>query len=382
MKHSMRIAPVICLALVVATLGLSGCTSSYTKPRSEVLSEAKSKGIAMTSSEQEKKLFFGEERLHQDRLVALLSTRSGNGMRDSSYHIGPGDEVELNVFDVPELNVTEKVKESGFISLPLIGAIKASGMTESELQQELRSKLAKFVKNPQVSVFISGYGSQSVAVMGAVFKPGTYPLQKGSNSLFELISLAGGVNDKAGGIVTFIPAEITGVSARSDAESRARLSLATYQAGKFKSSGIEIPLDRVFGTSGGIPIEVPVRGGDMIIVSEAGKVNVDGEVARRGTFDLGRRMTLLGALASAGGITYSAKVDEVEIVRPISGEKKAHLVMDLEKIARGEQEDVRLRDGDIVLVPSESGRKLRQDTFDGLKSIINFGVGGTFNVAP
>ena len=120
----------------------------------------------------------------------------------------------------------------------------------------------------------------------------------------------------------------------------------------------------------------------MVLVPEAGKIMVEGEVQKGGSYDLNPQTTLLSALAAAGGITYGAKVDEVEVVRDLSLTRKAHLVLDLGKIASGEEKDVRLRNGDIVRVPSDSGRRLTQDTFEGFAKLINFGVGGTFSVGP
>jgi len=102
----------------------------------------------------------------------------------------------VNVFDVPELNVTVRIRDSGFASLPLVGAVKAAGLTESEFQEELQERLVHYVKEPEISVFVSNYGSQEVAVLGAVKEPGSYALRKGSNTLLELISEAGGLSEK------------------------------------------------------------------------------------------------------------------------------------------------------------------------------------------
>ncbi len=367
--------------VIAASLSGCGIGKSFTKPRSTLVAEAENQGMLLPTPEEERELFFSLEKTQQERIIKLIRSRAEGPQRDSSYRLGAGDEVEINVFDVPELNVTVRVRESGFLSLPLIGPIKAAGLGEPELVDELTDRLNAYVRHPQVSVFISNYGSQKVAVMGAVRTPGTYPLKKGSNSLLELISEAGGVSDKAGNFVNFIPAELSGVSAGNEVEARARLSLASQDVDTLRQSAIEMYLDHVMGTTGGIPLEVPVRGGDMIIVPESGKVTVEGEVEKGGALDLGRQMTLLSALAAAGGITYGAKIDEVEIVRDVgSPDKKARLLVDLEKISRGEDRDVRLRNGDIVRVPSDSGRRLTQDTFEGISRILNFGVGGTVNV--
>ncbi len=120
----------------------------------------------------------------------------------------------------------------------------------------------------------------------------------------------------------------------------------------------------------------------MVIVPEAGKVMVEGEVERSGSYDLSQQTTLLSALASAGGISYAAKVDEVEIIREVGADKKAHLVLDLGRIANGEEKDVRLKNGDIVQVPTDSGRRMTRDTYEGISRIINFGIGGSVRVGP
>ena len=370
------------LLLALSLTVLSGCGSrNMTKPHSEVMQEARSRGIEMPDPAAERELFFSADSAHQKRLLSLLRKRSQGDSRDATYRVGPGDEIEVNVFDVPEMNVTVRVNQSGHVSLPLVGAVPAGGMTESDLREKLRQRLSSYVKNPQVSVFISQYASQKVSILGAVGTPGNYPLKKGSNSVLELLSEAGGISDKAGNFVNFIPSELSGISSSNDLESRARLALGMDNASKGRSTTIEIALDRILGTSGGIPLEIPVRGGDMIVVPESGKVMVEGEIEKAGSYELGNRASLLGALAAAGGITYGAKVDEVEVIREIGG-GKGRLIIDLERIAMGDEKDPPLRAGDIVRVPSDSSRRLRQDTFDGITKIINFGVGGSVNLGP
>lgn len=384
MQSNHRMLPQAALSFIATVLcvsSLSSCSSkAMTRPRSEVIAEAQSQGLPIATVEEDRTRFFAADAVNKSRLLALLRTRSQNQNRDSSYRIGPQDEVEINVFDVPELNVTARVRESGFISLPLIGAVQAAGLTDNQLHDELAKRLASYVRDPQVTVFVSNFGSQKVAVMGAVRNPGTYPLKKGSNSVLELISQAGGISDRAGNLVNFIPAELSGISSSNDVEARARLALANDSGQQVMNSGIEIYLDQILGTTGGIPLEIPVKGGDMVVVPEAGKIMVEGEVQKVGQYDLGQQMTLLSALAASGGITYGAKVDEVEVIREAGIENKAHLVLSLEKVATGEERDIRLRNGDIVRVPSDSGRRMTQDTFEGISRILNFGVGGNVNI--
>jgi polysaccharide export outer membrane protein len=371
--------------LLLALLCFCGCaTKAITKPYSETIAEAESAGVKILSVTEQRELFFSGEKDNKTRLEAIISARNDGNTKDPNYRIGPRDELEINVFDVAELNLQNlRVQESGFISLPLIGGVKVTGKTESELREELAKRLASYVKSPQVSVFISHYGSKKIGVMGAVDKPGMYPLKKGDNSILEMLSEAGGVNARAGNLVFFVPAELAADNQKSSETPRAMLSSAILSSRSAKGQmGIEIYLDSILGTTGQLPVDVPVRGGDMIVVPEAGRVVVDGEVDKPGSFELGSRMSLLGSLAASGGITYSAKVDEIEIIRDVGASERAHLIVDLEKIARGDDTDIRLRNGDIVRVPSDRGRRVAKDTFDGITRIINFGVGGTVNLAP
>lgn len=374
---------VLCSSIALLSVLAGGCVSKpYTKPRSEVVQESQKQGLPTRSMEEERALFKQLEADTEERVLAFIRSRSSGEFRDPTYRIGAGDDLEINVFDVPELNVTAKVRESGFISLPLIGAVRVLGSTESEVVDELKSRLKTFVRSPEISVAISHYGSQLVAVLGAVRTPGSYPLKRGNNSILELLSQAGGVSEKAGNLINFVPAELSGISQGSDssAAARAQLAFKSLRREGANGSNLELYLDQVLGTNGAIPLEIPVRGGDMVIVPEAGKVMVEGEVAKSGSYDLSQQLTMLGALAAAGGITYSAKIDEVEVVREMPGGEKIHYVGDLQKLASGEDSDIRLRNGDIVRVPSDSGKRLTEGTYTTLTKIINFGVGGTYNV--
>lgn len=374
----------LCSSLAVILIFLASCSSRpLTKPRSEIIEEARDRGIPVRSIEHDAARFESEKVEHQQRLLAVIKKRSDDPAFNESYRLGPGDEIEINVFDVPELTKSVRIRESGFLTLPLVGAIEASGLTEEELDRELTSRLRSFVKQPEVSVFISNFGSQKVGVMGAVEAPGSYPLRKGENSVGELISAAGGLTEKAGNYVNFVPNEVTGLKNTSDPVARARLSFTSsrFSSRRSPKEAIEVPLASLLGTTGGIPLDIPIRGGDMIIVPEAGQVLVEGEVQKPGAHDLGRRVTLLGALAGAGGITYGAKIDEIELIREQESGEKLRLVVNLEKLLSGEQDDVPIRNGDLIRVPSDSGRRMRGDTFDGITRLINFGVGGSVRIA-
>jgi polysaccharide export outer membrane protein len=390
--------------LLLSFVFLFGCNSKgFVKPRSDIISDGQAQGLTMKSLEEEREAFLAYQRESKKRVLQLVEKRLFEEDFDPNYKIGPGDEIEVRVFDVPELNTNVRASHAGYIDLPLVGAVPADGKTQVELESEIKSRLKRFVKDPQVSAYITLFGSQQVAVLGEVAKPGRYPLQKGNNSLLELLSTAGGVTERAGSYINFVPVEFTGLSGANDPAERVRYALkissddfdakpADGDLGKSRSDGIdagsnknalEIFLEDIYGTTGSIPLEIPVRAGDMIIVPESGRVLVEGEVQKTGSIDLGKRTTLLGALAAAGGITYSAKHDEVELIRSSSNAGESlRFVVNLEDILNGNQRDVPVRNGDVIRVPSHSGRRMAQSTFDGLSRIINFGVGSTYQVSP
>lgn len=371
------------LLLVPATLLFSSCSKrAPTPPRSEIMEQAGERNLTVPSVEEENRKFLAFEERQNERLLELLKSRSGSSDRDLTYRIGTQDEIEINVFDVPELNLSAKVNQIGFISLPLLGGVKAVGLTEPELQQALKEKLRSYLKNPEVFVAVKKYASQRVAVVGAVNKPGSFALEQGGQTIQEVINLAGGITSKASNFLTFVPGAVASGSSSLqdpaiDSESKARLALSLASG---KQAGFEIALDQLYGTTGGIPLQIPVRSGDMIVLPEAGKISIEGEVEKPGQYELSQQMTVLGALNAAGSITYSAKIDEIEIVRDISPVDKARYVFDLDSIRSGQMKDMKLRTGDVLRVPTDSGKRMTEATFEGLSRIINFGVGGTVNV--
>jgi polysaccharide export outer membrane protein len=114
----------------------------------------------------------------------------------SEYRIGTDDQLDVLVFDVPDLTRTVQVDSAGQFTLPLIGRIDASGHTAAEIANMITAKLAtKFVKDPQVTVTVKQAVSQRVTVDGAVIKPGIYVLT-GPTTLLQAVDLANGADPK------------------------------------------------------------------------------------------------------------------------------------------------------------------------------------------
>ncbi len=117
--------------------------------------------------------------------------------KSSSYKVGPLDVLEITVFKAPELSKPFQVSEAGTINFPLIGDVEAGGKSARELETLLAKKLgAKYLQNPQISVFVKEHNSQRITVEGAVKKPGVIPMA-GGMSLLQAVAQAGGLDELA-----------------------------------------------------------------------------------------------------------------------------------------------------------------------------------------
>ena len=114
------------------------------------------------------------------------------GAAAQQYHLGPGDLLEIQVFQVKDLDRKVRVGATGDISLPLAGTLEVGGLTSEQAQHAIAQRLAAtYVQDPQVSVFVKEAASQRVTVDGAVTKPGVFPIV-GQINLLQAIALAEG----------------------------------------------------------------------------------------------------------------------------------------------------------------------------------------------
>lgn len=268
--------------------------------------------------------------------------------RDERYRIGPGDVLEVRFFKWQQLTRDAvRVDRRGMISLPLIeDEIKAACRTEGELASEISTRYLKYLKNPQVEVFLKEFNSQPVAVIGAVNQPGRFQLQR-SVRLLELLAFAGGPNDRAGRSVQIVNAESASVC-----ETTAPDSVETVAAGLTSYS-----LSKMLkGDDDSNPY---VRPGDTVSVLEAGQAFVVGNVFRPLTIPLKEPITVSRAIAMAGGTMPDTKSDKVRIIRQMPGNAtNTEILVDLKAIDKRRAEDVTLQADDIVDVPSSGSKKL------------------------
>lgn len=119
----------------------------------------------------------------------------------AEYHIGPGDVLNVFVFNQPELSVTVPVRPDGLISTPLVENMSAAGKTPSELGRDVEKVLAEFVRTPKVNIivtnFVGTYGDQ-IRVVGQAVNPQSLPYRNGM-TLLDVMIAVGGLGEFAAG---------------------------------------------------------------------------------------------------------------------------------------------------------------------------------------
>lgn len=267
--------------------------------------------------------------------LALNRDESAQQERDSfvrEYRVGPKDLLEIKVFELPELNQTVRVSEDGSISLPLLGKVDVQGLTKDALEQKLARLLEeRYLQNARVSVFIKEYQSQQVAVIGAVENPGTYELI-GRTTLLEMVSRAGGFKDNASNEIYIIREGKDGLMAR-----------------------LVINLEELL-TEGNQTMNIPLQPKDIINVPVDRVINVYvfGQVRNPGALQvkMSKKISLLQAIAQAGGLTENASKSGIIIKRkdPKTG-KELQIKVNIKDIIKGKKPDPVLQEGDVVYVP-------------------------------
>lgn len=112
----------------------------------------------------------------------------------AGYHLGPGDKLNINVFGDESLSGSHQVDGNGSFTFPLVGNIKAVGMTSSDLEEMLRGKLTEYLRDPRVSVEIASY--RPFYIVGEVKLPGSYPYVDGM-TVINAVAIAGGFTYRA-----------------------------------------------------------------------------------------------------------------------------------------------------------------------------------------
>ncbi|HYI95025.1 MAG TPA: polysaccharide biosynthesis/export family protein, partial [Bryobacteraceae bacterium] len=257
--------------------------------------------------------------------------------------IGPDDTLKIEVFHGDELSKTWRVNSAGDLNLPLVGKVKAAGLTVEELETNLAKLLEKYINEPRVSIFMTESRSQPVTVLGAVAQPGRLQIKGEQNTLFNLVNEAGGPKDAGATLTVTRPMEQGQIpldNAKTTPDSLysvAKIPVSEVMSGQGRAANLEI------------------RPRDVVTVDQKQPrlVYVIGEVVRPGSVELvnSDTVSITKVLAAAGGKTKTALASK-SLIRHIGAPADGAAKINLDEIMSGKASDLELSEGDVLVVPS------------------------------
>jgi polysaccharide biosynthesis/export protein len=243
-----------------------------------------------------------------------------------SLLIGPGDLLQVDVMDTPEMQQQVRVTDAGTISLAYIGSVRVSGQTPSAAAADIQKALVekKIMWQPEVTVRVQEYATQDVSVLGQVHTPGTYPITT-PQSVLKVLSLAGGLTEVADRHVMI---KRHGSSEES----------SYYVSNDPKEAMTDVPT---------------VNPGDIVMVPRAAVVYVMGDVSRPGGYSISTNdshLTVLQVITMAGSANKTSVQSHVRLIRT-TPHGQIEIPVRLDEIEKGKQEDLALQSNDILYVP-------------------------------
>ena len=268
--------------------------------------------------------------------------------------VGPDDLLALSVYDSPELTRTVRVDADGNIRLPMLkDPVQVRGMVPSQLEAAIAGALTKgkVLVDPVVTVTIVEYQSRPVNVVGAVKNPLVFQATR-PIPLLDAIARAVGIREDAGSDIV--------------------VSRQVMRDGKPASLTQTIPVRKLIDNADP-SLNLLLRGGEEVLVPEARKIYVVGNVKKPGAYPIrsDEETTILQLLALSEGLTpYSAKI--AYVYRRSAAGAKTEVPIALAQIMKRKSPDVSLQANDILYIPDNKGRRITAETLDRLA-----GIGGT-----
>jgi polysaccharide export outer membrane protein len=282
---------------------------------------------------------------------------------DEDYRISPGDVIEIQVEDAPELSRVFQVNAAGSFQMPYLGRVTAQQKTTEEMAKLISDGLrGHYLKDPQVTVIVRQFNSQTFFVQGAVRSPGLYQIT-GKPSLLKLISLSGGLAENHGSSVFILrEAKPNGSGETKGQASTAAAALPaqasedeTEEGGKYEL--IKVSLSGLY--KGQLDQNIKVEPGDIVNIPPADVFFVAGEVRAPGSFQLKDGTTLRQAISLAQGTTFKAMANKGIIFRedPETSKRK-EIPVDIGAVMAGKKEDVEILANDVIIVPNSRAKSV------------------------
>lgn len=267
--------------------------------------------------------------MHSAGWCAWLALAAAEALAPTdAYRLGPGDVIDIAVFEIEELSKPAVVAPDGTVTLPLVGVVSLGGLSTRQAGERLRALYANnLIRDPQIAVSVREYHSEPVAVLGAVARPGIYQL-RGRRRWSEVLALAGGLAPEAGSEITIVRPRPGGA-------------------------------DQILTAALGDPIvQNPwIEAHDTVRVAKAGVVYVVGEVGRAGGFPLKDQeaITVLKALSLAAGLRPTAAPQKARIIRTTGGVRQ-EVPVRVGDILGGRAPDLTLGPEDILFLPHSQAK--------------------------
>jgi polysaccharide biosynthesis/export protein len=273
-------------------------------------------------------------------LVVMLLAISRSACAEG-YVIGEEDMIQISVWGNPELNVHLPVRPDGMISMPLVGDIKAAGLTPQDLKKNLEKELVNFVKKPVVSVMVTAVNSFKVYIFG-----------EGASRAMN----GGGATANAAGGGGASPGQMT--LRRNTTLLQLLAQLGSLSDIDFKSAyllrdekKLNINFEKLV-VNGDVSQDVKLESNDVIYLPAGfnSKIRVMGAVRAPGVFPYAGGMTALDAVLVAGGFTEFASQNDVMIVRK-TGDSFTKIKVKLKDVMNGNMsKNVLLKPGDTITI--------------------------------
>jgi len=290
------------------------------------------------------------KQIHGNWVLALLvsAAHAQTAETVTGYVLGAEDVISIRALHASELGEkTYLVNSSGQITVPMIGTLRAGGLSVEELEKAIAAKLGEFINEPQVSVMIVEHRSQPVSVLGAVTKPGVYQL-KGRRTLLEVLSMAEGMKPDA--------AQTVQITRRKEYGLLPRLGAKEEDGGAVSVATINVAAV----TQGRDPAgNILIKPHDVVSVPVAEKIYVLGLVTKPGPIGLtdGRTMSVLEALSAAGGPTAMAAGHKARLLRKTPGAAtRTETTLNINKILEGQNSDIVMGPDDVLYIPNNAAR--------------------------
>jgi polysaccharide export outer membrane protein len=273
------------------------------------------------------------------------------------YVLGAGDQLSLAVENLTDefANRTFRIDLGGDINLPLAGRIHAASLTIGAFESQIQQRLARYVKDPQVVVTITEFNSQPVSVLGAVNNGGIKQIV-GHKTLFEVLSLAGGLRSDAGSSIKITRNIDHGPIPLPDAK--------TDPTGQFSVASVDV---KAILNATDPAQNIVIIPGDIISVSKGDVIYAVGSVTRPGGFPLNQDVSLsaLQVLSLAGGLTQTAALEKAQILRSMPGTSEhTGIAVNLKRIMAGKSPDIPLQPNDVLFVPNSAARTFTYKAID------------------